>query len=145
MPRYDDEGSLGIRFFRARLVEEKLDRLTLPRTFFGRSEICAVSFRETNLSESSANWNGFFDVDFTMSNLSDCDFRACVFERVCFAHALLHVVDFRWCTFTDCNFAGAEMSGVKLTKETVASLGLSTEQRSAIDIHESDGDEPTGG
>jgi len=63
-PRHDDE-QLGVSFFRTRLADVTLDGLTLPRTFFGRSEIRGVSFPVTDLSESTANWNDFIDVDFS--------------------------------------------------------------------------------
>src|SRR5260370_32620616 len=80
-PRYDDE-QLGVSFFRTRLADDALDGLTLPRTFFGRSEIRSVSFRGSDLSESTANWNDFIDVDFSSADLSRADFRASVFARV---------------------------------------------------------------
>src|SRR5207249_264564 len=38
MPGYDDEKPLGFSFFKTGLQEEDLARLTIPRTFFGRSE-----------------------------------------------------------------------------------------------------------
>ena len=41
-PRHDDD-VLGVSFFRTELANAKLERLTLPRTFF-RSEIRATSF-----------------------------------------------------------------------------------------------------
>ncbi|HWD92767.1 MAG TPA: hypothetical protein VG938_10490 [Verrucomicrobiae bacterium] len=80
-PRHDDE-VLGVGFFRTMLADSKLEHLTLPRTFFGRSEIRATSFQDTDLSESTANWNEFIDVDFSAADISRSDFRACVFERV---------------------------------------------------------------
>src|ERR1700679_1165339 len=66
-PRYEDE-TLGVGFFRTRLSDAKLEGLTLPRTFFGRSEIHCVSFQSTDLSESTANWNNFTDVDFSFAD-----------------------------------------------------------------------------
>ena len=68
-PRYDDEGPLGVNFFRTRLADAKLNHLSLPRTFFGRSEIFDVSFGDSDLSESTANWNDFIRVDFTAADL----------------------------------------------------------------------------
>jgi hypothetical protein len=41
-PQCDDEEPLGVHFFRTR-VEGDLSGLTLPRTFFGRSEIKDVN------------------------------------------------------------------------------------------------------
>src|SRR5262245_2503728 len=74
-PPRDDDEVLAVSFFRTELADATLERLTLPRTFFGRSEIRAVSFRDTDLSESTANWNDFVDVDFSAADLSRCDFR----------------------------------------------------------------------
>jgi len=42
-PRYDDE-VLGVSFFRTELADTKLEHLTLPHTFFGRSEIRGSRF-----------------------------------------------------------------------------------------------------
>jgi uncharacterized protein YjbI with pentapeptide repeats len=143
-PRYDDE-DLGVEFFRTRLADAKIEHLTLPRTFFGRSEIRNTSFKDTDLNESTANWNDFIDVDFGSADLSRSDFRACIFERVRFIGAQLAGVDFRHCSFTDCDFSGADVGGVKFTKETGASLRFSSEQQHVIDWQDDDGEEPEGG
>src|SRR4051812_4064592 len=77
-PRYDESASIGVRFFRTwvgigrpfglqpsrpeddvEVPEHALDNLTLPCTFFGRSEIGPVSFQNTDLSESTLCWNDF--------------------------------------------------------------------------------------
>src|SRR5438445_12979364 len=79
MPRYDDE-NFGVSFFRTKLADVSLDSLTLPRTFFGRSEIRNVSFRGSDFSESSANWNDFINVDFSYANLSKLELRASILE-----------------------------------------------------------------
>jgi BTB/POZ domain-containing protein KCTD9 len=52
-PSYDDDGVLGVRLFRTQTKDKILEHLTLPRTFFGRSEIRNVSFARTDLSEST--------------------------------------------------------------------------------------------
>src|SRR3954468_13566201 len=93
-PRHDDE-HFGVSFLRTRLADVMLDELTLPRTFFGRSEIRGVSFRGTDLSESSANWNDFTNVDFSFADLSHADLRASTFENVSFREALLRGTDLR--------------------------------------------------
>jgi hypothetical protein len=51
-PRHDDE-QLGVSFFRSRVSNVDLARLTLPRTFFGRCEIPSlrVSVFEARCSE----------------------------------------------------------------------------------------------
>jgi uncharacterized protein YjbI with pentapeptide repeats len=89
-PRYDDEEPLGVSFFRSR-VGGDLSGLTLPRTFFGRSEVNAASFHGTDLRESTLCWNDFVDVDFSYAVLSNSDLRAAVFERVLFVHADLEI------------------------------------------------------
>ena len=144
-PRCDDDEPLGVSFFRTSLSDVALEGLTLPRTFFGRSEIDSVSFRNTDLSESVANWNDFKDTDFSDTNLTNCDLRACIFERVKFNGACLRNADIRHCTFTDCDFAGAEVAGLKITKAGAARLGLSNEQLRDIAWQADQGEEPDGG
>lgn len=126
-------------------AEAKLEHLTLPRTFFSRSEIRAISFRGSELCQSTANWNDFIDVDFTSADLTDSDFRACLFEQVRFIEANLSGVDFRYCGFKNCDFSGAELSGAKLTQKVGRALHLSPEQQSVIDWQADDGEEPEGG
>jgi len=143
-PRQDD-GQLGVSFFRTRLTDVALDGLTLPRTFFGRSEIRGVSFRGTDLSESTANWNDFVDVDFGSADLSRVDFRASIFERVSFRGAVLRGADLRSVTFRDCTFTDADMNNVKLTRGLAWYFRLSLQQRSLIDWSWQSGPEPEGG
>ena len=144
LPRYDDE-MLDVSFFRTELADTKLEHLTLPHTFFGRSEIRGVSFRDTDLSESTANWNDFIEVDFSSASLSGSDLRACVFTRVIFVGASLVGVDFRYCGFKDCDFSNANVTDAKFTRKTGAALRLSAEQQGVIDWQGDDGDEPEGG
>src|SRR5579871_3872310 len=73
-PRHDDK-ILGVSFFRTSLSDVRLENLTLPRTFFGRSEIRNISFKNTDLSETTANWNDFITVDFSIADLSRSDLR----------------------------------------------------------------------
>ena len=143
-PRHDDE-TLGVGFFRTQLADTKLDGLSLPRTFFSRSEIRSVSFRDTDLSESTANWNDFTDVDFSSADLSRSDLRASVFERVNFTGASLRGADLRHATFTDCSFADADFTGAKLARESESLLSLSATQRGVIEWHADQGEEPDGG
>ena len=49
------------------------------------------------------------------------------------------------CSFADCNFAGADLSGVKLTAGAGKLLPLSVEQHRTIDWQTDDGEEPEGG
>jgi uncharacterized protein YjbI with pentapeptide repeats len=143
-PRYDDE-ALGVSFFRTLLADARLENLTLPRTFFGRSEIRATSFRGTDLSESVANWNDFIEVDFRGADLARADLRACLFERVRFAGASLAGADFRYCGFKGCDFTDADLTDAKLTQKAGAALRLSPDQQSVIDWQAEDGEEPAGG
>ena len=143
-PRHDDE-QLGVSFFRTRLAKVALDDLTFPRTFFGRSEIRSVSFRNTDLSESTANWNDFIDVDFSSADLSRANFRASIFERVSFHGAVLHGTDFRRATFRGCTFSEADMTGTKLTRAFTWLFRLSRTQRDVIDWQSQPGPEPEGG
>ena len=143
-PRHDDE-ELGVSFFRTSLADAKLEKLTLPWTFFGRSEIRAASFKGTDLTGSVANWNDFIDVDFTEANLSNADLRANLFERVRFTGASLVGADLRYCGIKQCDFTGADLTDVKLTRKVGTALKLSQEQQYSIDWQEDDGEEPEGG
>jgi BTB/POZ domain-containing protein KCTD9 len=143
-PRHDDE-VLGVNFFRTLVAECTLDGLTLPRTYFGRSEVRSTSFRDTDLTESTANWNDFADVDFAGADLSRADLRGNNLERVSFRATRLTGADMRCCSLTDCDFAEADMRGVRLTRDTGAGLALSDEQRSVIEWVDDDGEEPDGG
>ena len=143
-PRHDDE-VLGVGFFRTQLADTKLDGLTLPRTYLGRSKIRSVSFRDSDLSESTANWNDFTDVDFSSADLSRADLRASVFERVSFRGASLRGADLRHATFIDCSFADADFTGAKLARESESLLGLSPTQRGVIEWHVDQGEKPAGG
>lgn len=142
-PRHDDE-QLGVSFFRTRLADVTLDGLTLPRTFFGRSEIRGVSFRGTDLSESTANWNDFTEVDFSSADLSRADLRASVFERTSFRGADLRDADLRRAAFRGCTFTDADMRGAKLTRAFAWLFSLSRAQRAVVDW-QPPGPEPEGG
>ena len=87
VPQYDDPEPLGLSFFRTRLDHDRLENLTLRRTFFGRSEIVDVSFRHTDLSESNLCWNDFIEVDFSHAILKSADLRASAFVNVRFDRA----------------------------------------------------------
>jgi uncharacterized protein YjbI with pentapeptide repeats len=143
-PQHDDE-ELGVEFFRTMVAEAKLERLTLPWTFFGRSVVRATSFRESDLSGSVANWNDFIDVDFTEANLAGADLRANLFENVRFNGTSLVGADLRYCGFKQCDFNGADLTDAKLTHKVGASLKLSQEQQHSIDWQDEDGEEPEGG
>jgi uncharacterized protein YjbI with pentapeptide repeats len=143
-PRYDDD-ILGVEFFRTYVKDAKLDNLSLPRTYFSRSEISSSSFVNSNLSESVANWNDFEDVDFSNADLSRFDFRGCALRRVRFAGSLLIDADLRCCGFEDCDFTGANLTRTKLTREVRSTLNLTADQTTVIDWQDDDGPDPDGG
>jgi hypothetical protein len=143
-PRYDDE-VLGVSFFRTLVEGSKFDNLTLPRTYFSRSEIRQSSFVDADLHESVANWNDVEDVDFSRADLSRFDFRGCDLQGVNFDDAVLVDADLRCCGFRNCSFVGADLTRTKITREAGALLPLSAEQRSQIDWQETDGPDPDGG
>jgi BTB/POZ domain-containing protein KCTD9 len=141
-PRYDDPEPLGVEFFRTRVADDKFENLTLPRTFFGRSEIKNMSFKGSDLSESTFCWNDFITVDFAGCELARSDLRAALFERVSFLDANLSQCDLRRSEFRHCNFSRSNLEGAKLTKSQASSLNLSADQKRQVDWQEFDGDEP---
>ena len=144
-PRFDDKKPLGVSFFRECIEDGELDRLYLPRTFIGRSEIRNVSFENTNLMESRLCWNDFIDVNFTQANLQGGDLRASLFQNVVFTRANLSGADLRHSDFDMCNFSDANMSNAKLAQLQVAQMSLSSHQIDEIDWQAEDGPEPEGG
>ncbi|EBV3599850.1 pentapeptide repeat-containing protein [Salmonella enterica subsp. enterica serovar Virchow] len=145
MPNYDDE-VLAVEFFRT-FVGDGVDlgHLTLPRTYFGRSEISNASFRNTDLHESRMCWNDFTNVDFSEADLQRCDLRGSAFEKVNFSRARLDGADLRRSGFDACNFADASMSGCIITNAQRGGLTLSDSQRKAIACTDDEGPEPDGG
>ncbi|MFN7139646.1 MAG: pentapeptide repeat-containing protein, partial [Limisphaerales bacterium] len=127
------------------LADARLEGLTLPRTFFGRSEIRGVSFRGTDLSESTGCWNDFVDVDFGEADLSEVDLRGSIFRRVSFRCAVLRGADLRRTSFSGCTFADADLTGAKLTRSLLWLFRLSSAQHRSIDWQSGPGPEPDGG
>jgi uncharacterized protein YjbI with pentapeptide repeats len=146
VPQPEDEEPLGLHFFKTLVGEgADLSNLSIPRTFFGRSEISSVSFRNTDLSESNLRWNDFIDVDLTEAILARADFRASIYTRVNFTRADLRGADMRRADFKECAFDGAAMDGAVLTRNQGSRLSLSSAQRAAIVWCHDDGPEPSGG
>lgn len=144
-PRHDDEElEVAIRFFRTR-VSGDFSNMTLPRTFFGRSEIAAASFRNTDLSESILCWNDFIGVDFTDASLRGSDLRASIFNGVHFSRSDVRDADLRRSRFHECDFTDADFRGAKLTRPLGAALRLSPRQLESVAWQDSDGEEPSGG
>ena len=144
-PEYGDEQPLGVNFFRTFVGEGDLENLTLPRTFFGRSEVGPVSFKNTDLSGSTLCWNDFNGVNFTDADLSGCDLRASHFSEIVFVRANLRNADLRQSSFEACEFTDADMRGAKLTHAQRREILPSDRQLREIDWQESDGEEPFGG
>ena len=119
--------------------------MTIPRTFFGRSEIQRVLFRNTDLSESTLCWNDFVDIDFTACTLENSDMRAATFKATRFTGADLCSTDLRHSTFEGCDFSQADLRGAKLTRVGGAKLKLSQSQTESIAWQDDEGDEPGGG
>ncbi len=135
-PQCDDEEPLGVSFFRTFVGQDieqgdtdvshrDLENLTLPRTFFGRSYIQHVSFKNTDLSESTLCWNDFIEVNFTDADLSGADLRASVFRRAAFVRTNLRNADLRRSSFEACDFRDADMREAKLTHKQGEEIDLS--------------------
>jgi BTB/POZ domain-containing protein KCTD9 len=150
MPCYDGEEPLGVSFFRLLVGPEgeevivDLSNLTLPRTFFGRSEIRGFSFQNCDLSESRLCWNDFIDVSFMDADLSRSDLRGSLYQRVDFSSACLADADLRHSTFEACTFTGADMARALLTREQGTALPLTSDQLNVVAWTEA-GDYPPGG
>jgi uncharacterized protein YjbI with pentapeptide repeats len=145
VPQYDDE-PLGVSIFRTRLADSlDLSDLSLPRTFFGRSEIDQVRFRNSDLHESNLCWNDFLAVDFTGADLSHSDMRSSIFKEVRFAASNLAGADLRRSSFVECVFEDAVMKGVALARKQSSAMRLSETQQNEIDWRDDDGPEPNGG
>lgn len=143
-PRHDDSAPLGVNFFRTR-VEGDLSRMTLPRTFIGRSEVCDASFCNSDLSESTLCWCDFSRVDFSDACLRASDLRASSLEQVSFVRCDLRGADLRRSCFKHCDFAESDMRGAKLTRNQMSQLALSPQQLAGVAWQVDDGDEPGGG
>jgi BTB/POZ domain-containing protein KCTD9 len=145
MPRYDDE-QLGVSFFRTFVGEhDDLSNLTLPRTYFGRSEINDALFCNTDLTESRLCWNDFIDVDFSDAVLARSDLRASTYTRVKFNRADLRGADLRRSLFDHCSFEGARLDGAILTCAQAKLIQLTDAQHQVIAFTDEDGPEPDGG
>ncbi len=145
-PSYDNEDPWGVSFFRTRVDGSiALSNLTLPRSFFGRSEINGASFENTDLSESTLCWNDFIDVNFSYAELVRADLRSSDFERCNFRMSNLREADLRRSSFRGCDFNDADMTGAIMTIEQGKKLTLSELQRTQVSWATSDGPEPSGG
>ena len=145
MPRHADEAP-GLSIFRTFVGEgDDFSNLTIPRTYFGRSEVNDASFRNTDLSQSCMCWNDFVDVDFTGADLSGADLRGSTFEAVRFSAAVLQGADLRHSSFEDCDFRGADLTGAILSRSQKNNLALTPEQSKVVDWRWRSGPKPDGG
>lgn len=144
-PQYDDPGPLGVSFFRVLIENEILANLTLPRTYFGKSEFRNVSFSNTDLSESTLCWNDFIRVNFSDSDLSKSDLRASVYKSVKFDRANLSFADLRRSSFENCSFLETDFSGAIATRRLKTEIIISQKQIEQISWTDDEGEEPGGG
>jgi uncharacterized protein YjbI with pentapeptide repeats len=146
VPKYDDDEPLGVNIFRTRLDGGiDLSDLSLPRTFFGRSEINRILFRNSDLHESNLCWNDFNGADFSGADLSGSDMRSSLFKNVLFLATNLNGTDLRRSAFIDCDFELAKMKGAVLTRQQGAMIHLSNMQITDVDWRDESGPEPDGG
>lgn len=148
IPAYDDE-ELGFSFFRSGLEDGKLENLSLPRTYFGRSGFTRVSFKNTDLSYSSMCWNDFSNCDFSGADLTGCDMRASVFAGCVFDRAILRAANLERSTFEGCTFEGADLTKAIADAVYGDEYGLvdtlTDEQSASMKWNEEPGPEPGGG
>ena len=145
-PQPEDDNPLGLSFFRTVISDEAaFSNLSIPRTFFGRSEIKRASFQNCDLTESNLRWNDFVEVDFTGASLARADLRASIYTRVKFIRTDLRGADLRRSDFDSCRFDDALMDGAVITRKQGTRLNLSGAQKSVVDWRAEDGPEPSGG
>ena len=143
-PRYDDEGPLGVNFFRTSVRDGDIENMTLPRTFFGRSDIGPLSFK-TRIVRIYAVLERF-----QQGGLHGCQSLqkrppCLAVLQGAFRQNRSPKCRLRQLTFAECDFTDAEMRGARLTHRQGRVIVLSTQQREAIDWQESDGSPPGGG
>jgi BTB/POZ domain-containing protein KCTD9 len=149
MPRPRDEGPLGFHYYKHHVEDADLANLTLPRTFFGRSGLHGVRYRNTDLSRSWMCWNDFIDCDFSGANLSGCQMRSSIFRRCKFVGTNLKRADLRGSTIEGCDFTHALLNGARADEfyagEFELYQRLSEKQRKVMQWSEEPGPEPDGG
>lgn len=147
-PHHDDEAPLGLSFFRTEIRAVRLEHLTIPRPYFGRSTLHHVAIVECVLSESTINWCDLDSVDLRRTDLTSSDLRACAVVRTSIRNSDLRNPDLTLPSLKACDFTGARMDGVKLTKTSKrwkwTSL-LTAQQRRVIEWQTQDGRAPGGG
>lgn len=142
-PSYDDEKP-GPGLFRAAVMEQGLENLTLPGLYIGRSEVVDVCWCGSDLHLSSFHWSDFERCDFSGCDLHDSDLRACNFRDCNFRGADLRECDLRGSGFEGCDFTNARLDGALLLDSPRGELALSAEQQAAAKWT-SEYEEPPGG
>ena len=129
----EDTEEEDFTFFRTFLREANLSRMTLPRTYFGRTGFELVSFLDSDLKQSYMCENDWLDCDFTAADLSETDMSSSLYYGCRFKRAILNDADLREAEFVDCDFTEAEMRGAVLSHEQADIFLWSERQRAAID------------
>ena len=144
IPKHDDE-VLGVNFFRTGIENARLENLTIPKTFFGRSELREVSFADSDLSESNLCWNDFISVSFRACLLSRSDLRASIYEKCDFTNCDVSGSDLRRASFKSCIFEGTIFNGALLPERLKTECGFSVDQIAKVRWTQDEGGEPEGG
>jgi uncharacterized protein YjbI with pentapeptide repeats len=144
---YDEPRLGGLEFFRSGANDTALENLTIPRTFFGKSDMQRVSFRNTDLSQSTLCWSDFIECDFTDADLTCCDMRASIFRNCRFVRCQLVAADLRHSSFETCDFTDADLSGAVtcFEQDGLPVEALSDEQHEQVDDRVDPGELPAGG
>jgi Uncharacterized low-complexity proteins len=133
------EGGLG--FFRTDLQYQAMDKLTLPRTYVGKTEVSYTSFKNSDLHESLFLESTFNDCDFTGADLANSRIAA-KFVRSRFTDANLSGADLRWSQFESCSFKDASLRQTRLHHGQKRMIRLSPEQESQVEWMDEPDDEP---
>ncbi|NOS99678.1 MAG: pentapeptide repeat-containing protein [Phycisphaerales bacterium] len=142
-PRYDDERR-GPGFFRASVVGQRFENLTLPGLYIGRSELRDVSLVDSDLHLSTFNWTDFERCDFSRCDLHASDLRGCNFKDCSFTEADLTKADLRCSGFEGCEFSGAKLAAAMLHDGQRHEINLTDEQFGVVEWTQNL-EEPEGG
>jgi len=137
----DEYVSESLDYFRTACWGRHWNCLTLPRSYFAKTDLERCSFRNTDLSGSRIVVNDIVDCDFREADLTGACL-ASLFVECDFSAATLNGADLRRSTFIDCTFAGASMQGTKLLQEDREALPLSSLQFVDVEWSDDSGPEP---
>jgi hypothetical protein len=139
-----DEDPPGPSLYRTAVSDQRLERITLPGLYIGRSNVTDTTVAGAVLHHSTFNWSDFRNVDFSRCDLRDSDVRACRFESCSFTRANLSQCDLRGSAFLGCDFAGTKLNKALLLESQRKELPLSPEQEASVRWTE-EHEEPAGG